>query len=924
MSSNFKETVFLPSTSFPMKAGLAQKEIEILNFWKEISLYDRLRAASKGKEKFILHYGPPYANGHIHIGHALSEILKDIVNKTKQMQGYDAPMIPGWDCHGLPIEWKIEEQYRKKGQDKDQVPLGEFRQQCRDFAMTWIDVQREEFKRLGIIADWENPYITMDKNTEADIVEQLGHFLMNESLYRGHKPVMWSVVEKTALADTEVEYHDHTSDSIYVSFPVIESTIKELNDTKAVIWTTTPWTLPGNRAIAYGEDLVYVVCKDSKTDQKYLVAQDLLEAFTKAVGMESFEVTFTTQGAKLYGSKCAHPLREKGYTFDVPFLPGEHVTTESGTGLVHTAPGHGLEDFEVGKRYGLEIPETVQGDGKFYDHVPLFASEHVYKVNPKVIEALKEADALLFHGKITHSYPHSWRSKAPLIYRTTSQWFISMEKNDLREKALNAIEDVQWFPAQGKNRIRAMVENRPDWCVSRQRAWGTPITVFIQKATGEVLRDAKVHARIVDVIREEGIEGWFSSPSERFLASDYPSEFYEKGTDIIDVWFDSGCSHHFTLNKRDNLKWPADLYLEGSDQHRGWFQTSLLESCGTVGKSPYKQVLTHGFVLDEKGYKMSKSQGNVVAPEQVIKTLGADMLRLWVAFSDYSQDLRIGPEILKYQEDVYRRLRNTLRYLLGALHGFKEEEKIPYDQMPDLEKWVLGRLFQLHTAHEEAVRSYDLMSFYTSLHTFCSTDLSAFYFDIRKDTLYCDKTSNSKRRSTRTVMDITFNMLCRWLAPVLSFTSEEAYRSRYGETSSSIHEELFMTPDSVWNNEPLDEKWKKLRDLRRVMTGALEIARANKVMGSSLQAHLDIYGNPESLELLKDSNIEELAIVSSFKCHHASAPQDAFSIEDVKDIQVVVSLAKGAKCQRCWKVLEEVTLNEHTLCKRCDEVVKVD
>ena len=672
MKVDYKNTVFLPKTDFAMKANLATREPEFLEQWNNIDLYATLRRQSKDRKKFILHFGPPYANGHIHIGHALTETLKDIVNKTYQMLGYDAPMVPGWDCHGLPIEWKIEESYRDAGLNKDDVDLLEFRAECRTFAAKWVDVQKEEFKRLGIIPDWKAPYSTMDFKTEARIIEQLGKFLLNGSLYQGQKPVMWSVVEKTALAEAEVEYNDHTSDSIYVAFPITKTPLPILKNCAAVIWTTTPWTLPGNRAIAYGDDIEYSVLKMDKHQNPVLIATDLVTDFLSQLEIETYELLGTLKGNTLSGVVCAHPLHGHGYDFPVPFLPGDHVTTEAGTGLVHTAPGHGLEDFELGEKFDIEVPLTVGDDGRYYDSVPEFAGVHIFKANPKVIEAIEKKGLLLHTTKIIHSYPHSWRSKAPLIYRTTAQWFISMDKSDLRSNALKAIEQVSWVPTQGKNRIRSMDESRPDWCLSRQRAWGTPMTLFIHKQTREVLRDAEVHARIVDAVAIEGGDTWYTSEASRFLGSKYNADDYEKVTDILDVWFDSGCSHEFVLKDREELTWPADLYLEGSDQHRGWFQTSLLEACGTIGEAPYRQVLTHGFTLDEKGHKMSKSQGNTVAPTTVINSLGADILRLWVVSVDYTEDHRIGNEILKYQEDIYRRFRNTLRYLLGALEGFTE------------------------------------------------------------------------------------------------------------------------------------------------------------------------------------------------------------------------------------------------------------
>lgn len=917
MSQDYKTTVFLPKTVFSMKANLSQREPEILARWEAMDIYKKQREFSKDLPRFTLHDGPPYANGHLHNGHALNKLLKDLVLKTRYMMGYDTPYVPGWDCHGLPIEWKIEESYRAKGLNKDEVPLLEFRQECRQFAAKWIDIQREEFKRLGVFAEWDHPYATMDFDSEADIMEQLCEFIMNGGLYRGLKPVMWSVVEQTSLAEAEIEYKDHTSDSIYVSFPVIKASHPLLDNAHAVIWTTTPWTLPGNRAIAYGPEFEYEIIDVPSLNKKLVIAKDLLHHVAKSLDLTDYSLMGSLKGDSLEGTICAHPLRGKGYDFDVPMLPGDHVTTEAGTGLVHTAPGHGLEDFNLGKAFNIEVPETVGPDGRYYDKVPLFAGEHVYKANPKVMAALE--GHLLGASKIVHSYPHSWRSKAPLIFRTTTQLFISMDKNDLRKKAMAAIDQVQWIPQQGRNRIAAMVENRPDWCLSRQRAWGTPIPVFVHKESGEIMRDADVNKRIIDAVREEGGDTWFSSPATRFLGEKYNPNDYEQVKDIADVWFDSGCTQYFTLQKRADQMWPADLYLEGSDQHRGWFQLSLLVSCGTNGQAPFKTVLTHGFVLDESGNKMSKSQGNVVVPAEVIDTMGADILRLWVASSDYGDDLRIGKEILKQLEDIYRRYRNTLRYLLGALDGYSESETLPESEMPLLEKWVLHRLAELEQLRDSAFKDYDFLAFYNELHTFCAVDLSAFYFDIRKDCLYCDAPSNPKRQATRTVMDRVLNYLIHWLAPVLSFTAEEAYSAYPRKTSESIHLNRFPSVPQEWLNPEDANKLERLRDIRRVMTGALEVERAAKTIGSSLQAEVTLYVPLDVAEFLKAYDVAELGITSTVNIVVAQPPASAFVLEEYTNIGVVVNPAKGQKCGRCWKILEEVGQNEQAsdLCGRC-------
>lgn len=926
---DYKSTVFLPTTAFSMKANLAQREPEFLERWKKVNIYNALREKSAGKRKFILHYGPPYANGHIHIGHALTKILKDVVNKSHQMLGFDAPMVPGWDCHGLPIEWKIEEKYRDSGKNKDEVDVLEFRDECRKFATKWLTIQKEEFQRLGVIADWENPYSTMTFENEANIVEQLGHFLMNGSLYRGLRPVLWSVVEKTALAEAEVEYQDHTSDSVYVAFPIQNATEKLCENVEALIWTTTPWTLPANRAICYSPTLSYAVVELSNK-RRLLLAQDLLESVMKTMGADSYKVLQIVKGIDLKGLICAHPLAGQGYDYPVPLLPGEHVTADAGTGLVHTAPSHGQEDFIVGKEFGLEVPETVGPDGRYHEDLPLFAGLHIFKANAAVIEALKDRDRLLYATKIIHSYPHSWRSKAPLIYRATAQWFISMEKNDLRNKALRAIEETKWWPTQGRNRIHAMVESRPDWCISRQRAWGTPLALFVHKRTGEVLRDEEVHARIVEAVRQEGGDVWYSADSSRFLGPDYDPADYEKIMDVLDVWFDSGCTHFFVLKNRPELSWPADLYLEGSDQHRGWFQSSLMASCGITGRAPYKNVLTHGFVVDEKGYKMSKSQGTGVAPEEIMKTLGADILRLWVMSIDSSEDMRIGKEILKQQEDIYRRFRNTLRYLLGALNGYDATQgAVDYNALPALEKWVLHRLSQLDIFLRQCIDKFEMMEFYSTLHDFCVTDLSAFYFDIRKDCLYCDGEKSPKRQATLFVMDKIFNCLCLWLAPTLSFTAEEAWLTRLGDHATdrdSVHLQEFPEIPEKWKVSEAAIQWGVVRDMRRVITGALEVERSARTIGSSLQAEVAVYVSSDVASTLRAlglaNDLAELAITSEAELIVAQPPAGAFVLEDVESVGVVVNQAVGEKCQRCWKVLPEVAEIPEKICKRCCEAVQ--
>ena len=933
---DYRSTVFLPQTDFPMKAGLPQLEPKLLERWENMDLYKRLRESAKGREKFVLHDGPPYANGNLHIGHALNKILKDTIVRARQMTGYDSNYVPGWDCHGLPIEWKIEEEYRAKGKNKDDVPVIEFRRQCREFAAKWVEVQKGEFKRLAVTGDWENPYTTMSFVAEAQIVRELGKFVMNGGLYRGSKPVLWSVVEKTALADAEVEYEDHTSTTVYVRFPVIAEPLDEgFTGASVVIWTTTPWTLPGNRAIARSvvEDYVHFeVVKVTETSlarigERLIVAKALLEDVCAKTGI--LETLPIAHGGENFVRSwmldklvCSHPLRGNGYDFDVPVFEGDFVTADAGTGFVHIAPGHGEDDYHLGLANNVTIPETVDGDGKYYAHVPLFAGKHVFKIDPDMLAALKDAGALLANGKLVHSYPHSWRSKAPLIFRNTPQWFISMEKNDLRKKALAAIEATKWVPALGKNRIGAMIESRPDWCVSRQRQWGVPITIFLNKKTGEVLRDQAVIDRIAEAVLQEGGDAWITSPPERFLGNAYKADEWTQVSDIVEVWFDSGCTHAFLLEQRPDLKWPADLYLEGSDQHRGWFHTSLLESCGTRGRAPFNAVLTHGFVLDEKGRKMSKSLGNVVSPQDVTNQSGADILRLWVVASDYSQDLSIGPNILKQMSDLYRRLRNTLRYLLGNLDGFNATERVEAKDMPELERWVLHRLWELDKQIRIACDGYDFHGLFNELHNFCAVELSAFYFDIRKDVLYCDAPASLRRRAVRTVLDTLYDCLVKWMAPFICFTAEEAWLARHPAEGASVHLEQFPTIPESWRDEALAEKWAKVRDLRRVVTGALEVARAAKKIGASLQANPTVFAPADLIAVVRDLPMDDICITSAITITAGDAPADAYALPDVPGVGVVVDMASGEKCLRCWKVLPDVGKHKHPgVCERCTDAV---
>ena len=938
MSVDYKSTVHLPRTEFPMKAGLPRREPELLARWEELGIYRRSREAAEGREKFVLHDGPPYANGNIHIGTALNKVLKDVVTRSQQMLGKDSNYVPGWDCHGLPIEWKIEEKYRAAGEDKDAVPIVKFRQECREFAEGWIDIQRQEFKRLGCVGDWENPYTTMSFAAEAQIVRELGKFLMNGSLYKGAKPVLWSVVEKTALAEAEVEYHDHTSTTIYVRFPVIAAAAPGLEGASIIIWTTTPWTIPGNRAIAYGNDIGYAVYEvtgageDSLAvpGERLVVAKSLAEAVKQETNITDWRLVAELAG--LEGTVCRHPLHGRGYDFDVPALVAGFVDVDAGTGVVHIAPGHGADDCELGITHGLPIPETVGADGVFVAAVPLFAGKRVLAPDGKpgdadgaVVGALKESGALLASGRLVHSYPHSWRSKAPLIFRNTPQWFISMEKTGLRQTALDAIEQTRFIPQSGRARLRGMIETRPDWCVSRQRAWGVPITVFVDKKSGEPLRDETVFERIVEAVEAEGADCWYASDAGRFLAPEHDPADYDQVMDILDVWFDSGSTHSFVLETRADLNWPASLYLEGTDQHRGWFHSSLLESCGTRGRAPYDAVLTHGFVMGEDGQKMSKSLGNIISPHDVVDRHGADILRLWVVGSDYSEDLRIGPDILKHHADIYRRLRNTLRFLLGNLSGFEDSERVDHGDMPELERWVLHRMWELDRLVRQASEDFEFHHLFTELHNFCAVDLSAFYFDVRKDSLYCDRLDSLRRRAARTVLDTVFDCLCAWLAPITCFTADEAWVARHPGRDESVHLRLFPEIPETWRDDALAARWHQIRQMRRVITGILEVERAGKRIGSSLEASAEVYAEAPYLDALDGIDLAEVAITSGITIGEGAAPEGSFMLDEVPGVAVAIGRAGGHKCDRCWRVLEDVGDDPELpeVCGRCADAVKV-
>ncbi len=988
---DYKDTLNLPKTDFPMRAGLPKREPGWLERWNEIGVYDRLRDEAGDRPPFTLHDGPPYANGHLHIGHALNKTIKDMIVRSHQMMGHDARYIPGWDCHGLPIEWKIEEQYRKKGKNKDEVPVIDFRQECRSFAEGWIGVQRDEFKRLGITGNWADPYLTMDFHAERVIAEEFQKFLMNGTLYQGSKPVMWSPVEETALAEAEVEYHDKESFTIWVKFPVTEFSMpeadvsdEEMSDeeregvaaakaevrdalvgAKVVIWTTTPWTIPSNKAVVFGEAFSYGLYEVTDTPEecwanvgeRFILADKLAaQTFAKARLEEGqWRRVRDVTPAQLAGLTLQHPLAgaegANGEWDDArDFRAADFVTDEEGTGFVHCAPSHGMEEYELYRGLGMldrVITYNVMDDGSFREDLPFFGGARILKPNGKegdankaVIDKLVEVGGLLARGKIKHSYPHSWRSKAPVIFRNTPQWFAAIDRpvgdgqdqngKTIRERALTCIDQVKWTPKTGRNRLHSMMENRPDWVLSRQRAWGVPLTCFVKKGARPtepdfLLRDETVNARILEAFEAEGADAWYQDGAkERFLGNDYDASEWEQVFDILDVWFDSGSTHAFVLRDRaDGSKdGIADVYMEGTDQHRGWFHSSLLQSVGTTGRAPYRNVVTHGFTLDEKGNKMSKSLGNTIVPEEVVKQYGADILRLWVAQADYTADQRIGPEILKGTADSYRRLRNTLRFMLGALAHFEESDRVAREDMPELEQWVLHRLAELDEVVREGYRAFDFQHVFQQVFQFCTVDLSAYYFDIRKDALYCDG-DTERRRAARTVMDLLFHRLTTWLAPVLVFTMEEVWLERFPGEQSSIHLQDMPETPADWRDPALSEKWQMVRRARRAVTAALEVQRSEKVIGASLEAAPVVHVEDAAmLAALKTVNFADLCITSDISLTGDPAPQEAFRLPEVENVGVVFERAEGQKCQRCWKILPDVGTHSHPeTCARCDEAL---
>ena len=906
-----KDTLQLPKTAFSMKASLPTKEPKILEQWEKNKVFEKIRKKSTGKEKFILHDGPPYANGHIHMGTALNKILKDIIIRFHQMSGKDSIYVPGWDCHGLPIEWKIEEQYKKKKKNKDDVPIKDFRKECREFAKNWIDVHIKEFKRLGVVGDFENYYSTMSFESEAQIVRELGKFLLDGSLYQGFKPVFWSTVEKTALADAEVEYMDHTSNTIYVAFKVKKTKQDFLKDASVVIWTTTPWTIPANKALAFNNSIEYSVVEISELDhfkeKKIIVATNLIEQITKACEIKNYKILKSFKGTELSGTICSHPFIKMNFDYDVPMLDAKFVNLEQGTGIVHCAPSHGPDDFNLCLKNNIPSQYTVDSAGLYTKEIPYFANTHVFKADPIVIEKLKEQSKLLKNDKLSHSYPHSWRSKAPLIYRATPQWFISMQKNDLRKKAIKAIHETTFYPEKGKERLLSMVEGRPDWCVSRQRVWGVPLPIFINKKTKEPLRDKKIIDRIASIYEKQGSDCWFTDNPKVFLGNDYNPDDYEKLNDIVEVWFDSGSTHSFVLEKRKDLKWPADMYLEGSDQHRGWFHSSLLESCGTRGKAPFESILSHGFVVDGKGLKMSKSLGNVISPDDILKNYGADILRVWVASSDYAEDLRIDKSILTQHAESYRKIRNTFRFILGNLkdkYQKQEFDKLDFKKLDELEQYILHKIYVIDKSVKNNLNNYNFHKLSRELLNFCTLDLSSFYFDIRKDVLYCDNLNSKKRKDCVVVLNIILESLLKWFAPILVFTTEEIY-DLINEKEESIHENSFVQIPASWKNDDLNSKWAKLFKIKQEANIAIEEKRTNKEIGSSLEAEINLTVDEENFNLLEGLDLAEYFITSK---------ADKIKSDKKEEIKIDVKKTNGTKCARCWKILEKK-------CVRCEQAL---
>ncbi|MFL1781380.1 Isoleucine--tRNA ligase [Candidatus Hepatincolaceae symbiont of Richtersius coronifer] len=964
IEASIKASVRLPKTNFEMKTNLSKLGEEILVKWQEKNIYQKIRAKQKGKPKFILHDGPPYANGNLHVGHALNKILKDIVVRGYTLLGYDSPLVLGWDCHGLPIEWKIEEQYRKKGLKKEAIDILEFRSQCREFAQNWMEIQKAESKTLGLLADFENPYFTMNYKAESLIVKSIFDLLQKGVLYQGKRPILWSCVEKTALAEAEVEYKDKKSDTVFVTFQVhaTPAGFTQWQDSYAVIWTTTPWTLPANQAIAYGSQISYglyeilEIGEESlvKVETKLILAESLAEKIfaeikvlqTKKIdsrlGLLDFNFKHCFYGLQAnVGFKdnaelnyelqgISTPINLEDYNIIVPALEADFVDINTGTGLVHMAPAHGEEDFYLCKKNNIIPKQIVQEDGYYLGNLPLFGSKHIFQVADSIIEKLKENGSLVGWNKITHSYPHSWRSKAPLIYMLTSQWFISLNKLDTQKKATEVLNKVDFIPKTGQNRLQSTVQQRPDWCISRQRSWGVPLGIFINKLTKEPLIDVEVFNNIINAFAEQGADSWFNKDARDFLTTKYNKEDFEYTNDVADVWLDSGLTYKFVLQERAELAFPADLYLEGSDQHRGWFQSSLIMSILDSGGAPYKKILTHGFVLDEKGLKMSKSLGNVITPQEIIKNYGADILRIWVATCNYSEDIHIGKNILNQQAEIYRKIRNTLRYMLANLTSASQNldyKTVVYKEIEDIDKWVLHNIYIMDELFTNTfTENFNFHIFFNKLFNFMQVELSAFYFDIKKDILYCDSEKSVKFKSTLHILDILCDFIMKWLAPFIPYTIEEAFAKRYNKDLGEFFLSDLIEVKKEWQNDMVFQQWEKIKKVRKVVTGCMEQARAKKDIGSSLEANPTVYVQDDYFNALKGIDFAEICITSGINIVKSTLEEDyknktdIFSLNDTPEVWVEFSKFQGHKCIRCWKLYKDL---EKDLCNRCAKVFPI-
>ena len=921
----YKNTIFLPKTKFSIKVIVPQKETEILEKWKNNNIYKKSIIFKKKEPIFTLHDGPPYANGHIHLGHALNKILKDFIIRSKNMMGFNTPFIPGWDCHGLPIEWKVEENYLKKGNTKKTISIEKMRQKCKNFANKWINIQKKELKQLGLMANWDNSYTTMNKKNEAIIIQELNKFLYNGAIYRSTKPVLWSIKEETALAEAEVEYQEKQSISIYVKFPIIKSTDLDLIGTKAIIWTTTPWTIPTNQAIAFGNNITYTLAEITNSNnnniekkEKILVGENLLEKIEKNANIYTKTIK-KFLGTKLHNIISLHPLYSQGYQKKSPFFHSNHVKISNGTGLVHIAPDHGPEDFDISKQNRINIIKMVNKNGAFSSKTPIFYGMNIFDAEKLIIKSLKESGNLLGTKIIRHPYLHSWRSKAPLIYKSTAQWFISMSHNNLKTKSIQILDKINWHPKSSQQRLIAMIKEKPDWCISRQRAWGIPLSLFINKNNGLILKDIKIQNRIAEIYKKHGSGIWFKNPSY-FLHPEYCPNNYHPVMDTLDIWFESGCSHAYILENNPQLLFPADIYVEGSDQHRGWFQSSLIESYATRLETPFKSIITHGFILNEKGHKMSKSINNSISPNNIIKKIGAEIIRLWIANSDVTEDIRFSNKTIKYNQDIYKRIRNTFRYLLGGLYKFSKNELIKIKQMPELELWILAKIYSIDIEIKDMYENYNFQNSLQKIHHFCAIDLSSFYFNIRKDSLYCDTHNNLKRKSVRTIFFYLTDILTKWLAPILCFTSEEVWQHWNKSQLPSIHLSQFKRIPNNWKNDLLKKKYEKIRKVLKLITSSIEEKRKAGIIYSSLQARLNIFDPHKIIPIRK--NWAEISITSSVHITNQNIPQKAHSIKECPQIGIIVKQSNGKKCQRCWKISPEtLSSSNKDLCARCEKII---